>query len=300
MPDIEFREYGRAAGRPATPRGPLPRPALRPDRNIPLACSCPGTYTIEQPFTLAPTRHARFPVVNSQAQAQHAGPQQDRGSQVYHELRDLIVHGRLAPGTRLVETEIAARLEVSRTPVRSALLRLHTEGYVLMASRGRQLRLTVAPMTREDAVELFEILGEVEGLGARWAATLEPARRLALADDLAALNGALAAAVERAPADPSEVFDLHTRFHGHVMEALDAPRLHALHRAIKPQAERYRRLYSALVDENAVSADEHTVIIRRIEEGDADGAQRAVQMNWRNAADRLATAIDLIGERGSW
>jgi DNA-binding GntR family transcriptional regulator len=225
---------------------------------------------------------------------------QDRGSQVYHELRDLIVRGRVAPGTRLIETEIAARLDVSRTPVRSALLRLQTEGYVLASSTGRQLRLTVAPMTREDAVEVFEILGEIEGLGARWAAMLETRARRALAHELAALNERLAAAVGAEPADASEIFELHTRFHGHVMEALDAPRLLALHRAIKPQAERYRRLYSALVQENVVSADEHTVIIRRIEEGDADGAQRAVQTNWRNAAARLASAIELIGERGSW
>jgi DNA-binding GntR family transcriptional regulator len=224
----------------------------------------------------------------------------DRGAHVYISLRDLIVYGRLAPGTRLVETEIAERLDVSRTPVRSALQRLQQEGYVLIGSTGKQARLTVAPMTREDATEVFGILAEVEGLGARWAAALEPAARNRLAGELRELNESLAVAVAREPPNPAEVFDIHTRFHGHYMQEIDAPRLLALHAAIKPQAERYRRLYSALVHENTVSADEHNVIIRRIEEGDADAAQRAVQLNWRNAAERLARAIDLIGERGRW
>jgi len=224
----------------------------------------------------------------------------DRGSHVYRALRDLIVHGRLAPGTRLVETEIAERLEVSRTPVRSALQRLQQEGYVLVTSPGKQARLTVAPMTREDATEVFGILAEVEGLGARWAADLEPTARVRLAAELTELNERLARAVAREPSDPAEVFDLHTRFHGHYMLAIEAPRLLALHAAIKPQAERYRRLYSALVQENTVSADEHNVIIRRIEEGDADAAQRGVQLNWRNAAVRLARAIERFGERGRW
>jgi DNA-binding GntR family transcriptional regulator len=224
----------------------------------------------------------------------------DRSTNAYQVLRELIVRGRMAPGTRIIESEVAARLGQSRTPVRSALQRLRQEGYVLANSPGRQVRLTVAPLTYEDAREVFGLLGEIEGLGARWAAELEPSRRLKLASELAELNDRLSAAAERDPMHPDEVFDLHTQFHWHYLAALDAPRLLAIHRSIKPQAERYRRLYSALVHESSVSAEEHRVIIRMIEEGDADGAQRAVQLNWRNAADRLARAIELLGERGSW
>ncbi len=48
----------------------------------------------------------------------------DRPKQVYKQLRELIVLGRSAPGSRLVETDIATRFGVSRTPVRGALQRL--------------------------------------------------------------------------------------------------------------------------------------------------------------------------------
>ena len=54
----------------------------------------------------------------------------DRGTQAYEHLRELIVLGRLAPGSRLIETEIADRLGLSRTPIRSALQRLMQEGYI--------------------------------------------------------------------------------------------------------------------------------------------------------------------------
>lgn len=74
---------------------------------------------------------------------------QDRFTEAYQRLRELIVHGQLAPGTRVVESEVAERLGVSRTPVRSALQRLANEGYVVTPDGNRQSRSTVAPMTRE-------------------------------------------------------------------------------------------------------------------------------------------------------
>src|SRR5436309_3240266 len=79
------------------------------------------------------------------------------------------------------------------------------------------------------------------------------------------------------------------------------PRLLALHHGIKPQAERYVRVYvNALMDEIATSVAEHNVIIRAIESGNPDAAQRAVQTNWRNAADRLGRVITNMGEHGTW
>ncbi|CAN5779129.1 GntR family transcriptional regulator [soil metagenome] len=225
----------------------------------------------------------------------------NRVAQTYERLRELIVTGRLAPGTRIIESDVSARLGVSRTPVRSALQRLRQEGYVLAMTPGRQARLTVSPLTKEDARELFGILGEIESLGARWAAELPDKRREALADELAELNRNLEAAAGGGAVDAGLVFDLHTHFHGYYMENVDAPRLLELHRSIKPQAERYRRLYSHIfAHETHLSVSEHEAIVRDIRSGKADAAQLAVQVNWRNAAERLGRAIDVMGERGSW
>ncbi len=225
----------------------------------------------------------------------------DRSTQAYERLRELIVHGRLAPGTRIVETEVAERLGVSRTPVRAALQRLQQEGYILAPSEGRQSRPSVAPLTQEDARELFAIVGEVEGLAARWAAELPKTDRQALAAELQKTNDAYLQMARTPGADANELFALDTHFHRHYTEAGAGPRLLALHDAIKPQAERYIRLYIAvLTEEIATSVSEHQVILDAIAAGEPDGAQLAVQTNWRNAAVRLRGAIRTAGERGSW
>ena len=67
-------------------------------------------------------------------------------------LRELIVKGQLAPGSVIVEADLAQRLGVSRTPVRDALRSLLQEGFILArTSGGRKTRLVVAPLTKEDA-----------------------------------------------------------------------------------------------------------------------------------------------------
>jgi DNA-binding FadR family transcriptional regulator len=75
----------------------------------------------------------------------------------------------------------------------------------------------------------------------------------------------------------------------------------ALHRAIKPQIERYARAYiGVLLGELPNSLSEHEAIIRAIQKGDAKGAQLATEMNWQHAAERLLSVIGQYGERGSW
>ncbi len=225
----------------------------------------------------------------------------DRVNRAYEKLRELIVWGKLAPGTRIVEIEIADRLRISRTPVRSALHRLQQEGYILASDGGKQSRLSVAPLTREDARELFGIVGLVEGLAARWAAEWEPALRERLAGELRQLNADLLRAARDARPDHQLIFDLDTTFHRRYVEAGAGPRLLSLHDAVKPQAERYVRLYvSALVDEIGTSVEEHAEIIGAIAAGEPELSQRMVEKNWRNAAERFAQVIDSLGERGSW
>jgi DNA-binding GntR family transcriptional regulator len=224
-----------------------------------------------------------------------------RAVEVYNRLRDLIVRGRLAPGARITELEAAERLGVSRTPIRAALQRLQQEGYVVVTNAGRRGRATVAPLTREDATELFHIVGEIEGLAARYAAQLNPKLRSQLVADLRATNAALYEAAQAKRRDPNLIFELDDTFHRRYVEAAAGPRLLALHQAIKPQAERYARVYvSALLDEIHTSVEEHDAIVRAIAAGDLDQAQRAVLTNWRNAAARLSQVIDIIGEKGSW
>jgi DNA-binding GntR family transcriptional regulator len=230
-----------------------------------------------------------------------AAPHGSRPDQVYMRLRDLIVQGSLAPGSRIVETEIASRLGVSRTPVREALQRLQQEGFVMGAPGAQQSRLTVAPLTLADVHELLDIVGALEGLGAWRAASIEPGERRTLVKELRALNQEFARAGRTSPMDHSKLYEADERLHRRIVQAGVGPRLLALHDAVKPQAERYIRMYiSMLTGDIKSSVDEHEAMIDAIEQGRDADAQRAVETNWRHASERLSKVIEVAGERGSW
>lgn len=224
----------------------------------------------------------------------------ERANRLYESLRGMIVKGQLAPGTRIVETDVAERFGVSRTPVRAAFQRLEREGYVI-ASPTQQARMTVAPLTREDVQELLEIVGELEGLAARRAAELPVADRERIASDLETLNSEFRRAASAKGAQPGKLYDLDEKFHRRYAEAGAGPRLRSLHDAVKPQAERYIRMYIALLlDTVPTAGTEHEAIVEAIRSGNATAAQRAAQTNWRHAAERLVRAIEVMGEQGNW
>ena len=222
-----------------------------------------------------------------------------RIGQAYEVLRDLIVAGRISPGARIIEQEVAVRLGVSRTPVRAALQRLQSEGYV-KAATGAQARMTVAPVTEQDARELFAIVAQVEGLAARWAAERPDVERRDLVVRLRGLNQDLYNAAKQ-PGSHSMMFELDQALHRGIIEAGAGPRLVALHDSLKPQIERYGRLYmQAQIEEVDESVEEHDALIDAISAGVGDTADAAMRRNWRNTAERLCTVIRNIGERGIW
>jgi len=226
----------------------------------------------------------------------------DHVSHVYQQLRRLIVSGQLPPGARIAERAVVARMGLSRTPVRSALHRLQQEGFVASVGRTGDQRLIVTPLTQHDGRELFLIVGHLEGLAAREAASLPADERKLLVKQLRAKNKALSvAARQRGYDSAASVMELDEDFHRGYVEHVVGPRLRALHRSTKPQIERYVRLYvNVLIDTLPTSVKEHDVIIDAIARGNAEAAQRAVETNWRNAAVRLTRMIGQHGERGIW
>src|ERR1700749_2264671 len=99
----------------------------------------------------------------------------------FREIRELIVHGRLAPGTWILEADLAERLNMSRTPVRGAIHWLQREGYILEHRNVKKSRMVVAPLTKEDANELYTIIGKLEGIAGIGVAKLLPKERKQLA-----------------------------------------------------------------------------------------------------------------------
>jgi DNA-binding GntR family transcriptional regulator len=219
----------------------------------------------------------------------------------FQEIRELIVHGKLSPGAWIVEADLADHLGMSRTPVRSAIHWLQREGYVIEHKNASKSRMLVAPLTKEDASELYSIIGNIEGLAGRQTAKLPEVKRMQIAGQLRLFNEQLRSIVATKPARAAGIFDLDRNFHRTIVESGAGPRLLVLHKAIEPQAERYWRLYaSSIINDLHISISEHEEIIDAIDMGDADRIERGLQLNWRNGAERLAHVIDLFGERGSW
>ena len=136
-------------------------------------------------------------------------------------LREMILAGELAGGTRIAELAIVERLGVSRTPIRAALMRLEQEGLLEALPNGGY---AVRTFSERDVADAIELRGTMEGLSARLAAERGVAS-VVLAEARACLNeidGVLAQ-----PALDDEAFTryvaLNQRFHALLSEMAGSP-----------------------------------------------------------------------------
>lgn len=80
---------------------------------------------------------------------------------VYNQLKELIISGKLKPGERLMEYEIAKNLNISKTPIREAIRELSKEGLIVHESRRK---LTVVDFTEKDIREILSLRAELEAI----------------------------------------------------------------------------------------------------------------------------------------
>ncbi|MBY6006081.1 GntR family transcriptional regulator [Salipiger bermudensis] len=114
-----------------------------------------------------------------------------------------ITSGRLEPGTRITETELAERLQMSRTPVREALRRLEAEGLVTHKPR---VGVIVRQLSYSELMELYEMRWVLEGTAARLAARAASDVEI---EELAAINDEMAACA----GDGAALYALNRQFH---------------------------------------------------------------------------------------
>jgi len=119
-------------------------------------------------------------------------------------LEQAIIEGRLAPGQRITEEEIAERLAVSRSPVREAFRKLEALGLVTVIARKG---VFVRPLDPEDCVELYTLQASVAGLTGRLAATRRTPAHL---ESLEAIVRGMAVAAEGK--DPDKFLERYVEF----------------------------------------------------------------------------------------
>jgi DNA-binding GntR family transcriptional regulator len=230
---------------------------------------------------------------------QHAAPTVSVA--IYEQLRTLIVRGRLLPGMRLTEGDVATQLQASRTPAREALRRLRQEGLLVPIGpeNGGKTRVAVAPMTREEAKELYVAAGALEGIAAREVATRPAAERKALAARLTRAEDTFEREAKKRSPDWDRLFELHDAFHRTFVDSLAGPRLHVLLDGLRSHLDRYEYMYGPLLGPGyEATFAEHAAIIHAIAEDSADVVERAVRANWFRGAERLGEVVESAGEAG--
>ncbi len=177
-----------------------------------------------------------------------------------------IDEGVYKPGDRLVESELAERFGVSRTPIREALQRLETQS--LLTRDGRSL--IVASLDHNQLAELYVVRSELEGLAARLAArhaTVEEVR--VLRDMVAADRGLIN--------DPRTLSRANRRFHKQIHLASHnrflVQQLDLVHRSMALLAS----TSLAAEGRGAAALDEHDAIVEAIARGDGEAAAQALK-----------------------
>jgi GntR family transcriptional regulator of vanillate catabolism len=210
-------------------------------------------------------------------------------------MRELILSHKIAPGELLVQTELAERLGVSRTPLREAIRLLEQEGLVRVANGNRTVE--VVTFTLAELVELYEIREMVDGLAASLMARrgLDPEASSALVGYLKSMRKSMY------PLDGEEYFKAHVAFHSALIKYCGNERLQGQIQLVRMTASSLRDVYPRRVratkGTNAKSAKgiaervqlEHERIFEAVCQGDRKGAEAAAREHVR-ASVRLIYA----------
>ena len=211
-------------------------------------------------------------------------------AQIRQIVLDRIIRGELAGGTRINETHLAAELEVSRTPLREALLGLQREGF-LAAEMGRGF--LVPPLSVGELLEVSPINAALEALAVR---TIGSRVREA-APEIDRLEREIAASL----GDPARVFDLNAEWHRALTVRCANAELQRMLRAIRERCYRYQFFYMHHLDEFDALRRERGLSPRRgplIEAVVAGDAELAAELAYRleiESGELLAARLGAAG-----
>jgi DNA-binding GntR family transcriptional regulator len=206
------------------------------------------------------------------------------GSAAAEQIRDAIVDGRLPPGQRLKEEQLARELGISRTPVREALLMLQAEGLVDAApNRGS----TVRRYTRADLEEMYELRALLEGHAARRAAERATKAELGTLRESCDRFATLVTGRD-VPALVAE----NAVFHQTILTAAGSDRLNGMLREVMSLPLVYRSYVWYSPQQAAASRDYHLRLLAAFEGADAAVAETTMRQHVLEALDVLLAHFD--------
>jgi len=207
---------------------------------------------------------------------------------VYEELKKQILTGKIAPGTRMMEVDLAEEMGVSRTPIREAIRKLEKEGLVIIEPRRGAY---ASSLSVKDMVDTLEVRENLEGFAAALAAERmsddQINELLHLADDYAdAVNAN----------DPIRVLNMDEVFHNYIYKCSENDTLIKLGELVQERAQRFRYLYYDKLGRYQNMPLEHREIATSIASRNAQKAKELSEGHARRLKEFIIRAEDLISK----
>lgn len=199
------------------------------------------------------------------------------------EIRRLILENELPAGSNHLESELSAKLGMSRTPIREATLILESQGLLTVTPRHG---IRVRAISADDMLEIYQILTELEGISAEVAARSNLAENdLAVAEDaIRQMDDALARDDREAWARSDEIF------HSELVRLGGNSRAAMITGMYNDQVRRIRALTLYLRPSPVQSNEDHRSVLAAIRAGNARSA-RSIHTRHRQRAAKLLIAL---------
>jgi len=198
---------------------------------------------------------------------------------VYEELKSQIITGKISPGARLMEIELAEDMGVSRTPIREAIRKLEKEGLVVIEARKGAY---ASQISTEDMIEILEVRQTMEGLAAYFAASRMTGQQLQV---LKTISNNYNKAVE--DGDTAKMIYYDTKFHRIIVDSSHNKILIRMVEQLQELVLRFRYIYYDDFKRAEKMPKEHQDILDAIARRDGEAARAAAGVH----IDRLKELI---------
>ena len=205
---------------------------------------------------------------------------------IARQLRDAIMTGALPPGTQLGETELAARFQVSRGPLREAMQHLVSEG-LLRSERHRGL--FVIDLEPGDVYDIYAARSAIER--AAMLRALRGGDRDRIADVLEQTVTEMATAASED--DPSALSTADLKFHEALINASGSKRLVRMARTLLIETRMCLTALQSTYQRVEERVEEHTKLIQALRDGDEELALTLLEAHMEDAVQRLAPGTSL-------
>ena len=202
---------------------------------------------------------------------------------VYNRLRQAVIKGKLKPGQKLVMADLAKSFGLSETPVREAIRRLESDGYVDFTPHTGAV---VTGIDESQLVEIYLIRSELEALAARLAGPHVTERDI---DFLVKKNTEMENAARQGKYE--SIGALNKEFHLRIYKAAPFPRLYRMICDLWDTFQRWPSVFSYVPERSLASVEEHNRIIEALRTRDQDLTDELVKKQKERTMEALKKYI---------